>query len=71
MNSVSKMLKSKIQWKDFLKITLDYQLQLRETYLNRYNELFLKIDRDGDGILNKVSRQWLILRTNTNFWLTK
>jgi Ca2+-binding EF-hand superfamily protein len=44
---------SKINFKDFSKIVMDYQIKLRDRYLKNFVIIFKKIDMDNDGIINE------------------
>jgi Ca2+-binding EF-hand superfamily protein len=43
----------KIQYKDFQKILLDYQIKSRDKYLKNFVYLFKKVDLDNNGIINE------------------
>lgn len=43
----------KILFKEFSKIVMDYQIKLRDRYLNNFVFIFKKIDQDNNGIINE------------------
>lgn len=42
-----------IQYKEFIKIVLDYHIRLRDKQLKTFVNLFRKIDKDKNGVLNE------------------
>jgi len=49
----SKLL-SKLQYNDFKKIILDFQLQEHERFLIKFTDLFKSVDNDQDGVISEV-----------------
>ena len=59
-----------IDYKNFLRILLDYQIKCRAKYLSNLNYLFHEIDKDSNGILNENEFIQLVANTdlfNENF----
>lgn len=53
-NLVNQMkMSNNILYKDFIKIVLDYHIRLRDKQLRNFVNLFRKIDKDKNGILNE------------------
>ena len=53
-NLVNQMkMNNNILYKDFIKIVLDYHIRLRDKQLRNFVNLFRKIDKDKNGILNE------------------
>ena len=45
---------SKLQYSDFQKIILDFQLQEHERFLIKFTNLFKSVDNDQDGVISEV-----------------
>lgn len=59
-----------IQYKDFIRVILDYQIKCRVTYLKNLVNLFKELDTDENGILNENEFIQLVANTdlfNENF----
>ena len=47
-------LSSKLQYGDFRKIILDFQLQEHERFLIKFTNLFKSVDNDQDGVISEI-----------------
>ena len=53
-NMVSSLkINNSIQYKEFIKIVLDYHIRLRDKQLKTFVNLFRRIDKDKNGVLNE------------------
>lgn len=43
----------RIEFKDFLKMVMEYQIKLRDRYLKNFVYIFKKVDEDNNGILSE------------------
>jgi hypothetical protein len=55
-----KLIKTRVLYKDFIKVLLDFQLQGHEKFLKHFVKLFRELDTDGDGILNEDEFRGLV-----------
>ena len=55
---------SKLQYADFKKIILDFQLQEHERFLIRFTDLFKSVDNDQDGVISEVQFKDLLRMMN-------
>ena len=62
-----KALKTRILYSDFLKVLLDFQLNNHEKFLNKFIQIFRKVDNDADGIINEQEFRKLIILMDLGF----
>lgn len=62
-----KLIRSRILYKDFLKVLLDYQLLGHEKFLEKFMKIFRQFDTDGDGIINELEFRELVLSMDLGF----
>jgi hypothetical protein len=62
-----KALKTRILYSDFLKTLLDFQLRGHEKFLNKFIQIFRKVDNDADGIINEQEFRKLIVFMDLGF----
>lgn len=43
----------KISYQKFIQIIIEFQIRLRDIYLKHFNEMFIKVDTNRDGIINE------------------
>ena len=43
----------KISYQKFIQIIIEFQIRLRDIYLKNFNEMFIKVDTNRDGIINE------------------
>ena len=43
----------KISYQEFIQIIIEFQIRLRDIYLKNFNEMFIKVDTNRDGIINE------------------
>ena len=55
---------SKLQYSDFKKIILDFQLQEHERFLIKFTNLFKSVDNDQDGVISEVQFKDLLRMMN-------
>ena len=55
---------SKLQYTDFKKIILDFQLQEHERFLIKFTNLFKSVDNDQDGVISEVQFKDLLRMMN-------
>lgn len=55
-----------VNYKDFIRIILDYQIKCRVTYLRNLVDLFKELDTDENGILNE--NEFIQLVANTDLF---
>ena len=53
-----------MQYSDFRKIILDFQLQEHERFLIKFTNLFKSVDNDQDGIISEVQFKNLLQLMN-------
>ena len=62
-----KTMKTRISYADFLKVMLDFQLKGHEKFLAKFIQVFRKVDRDADGIINEHEFTELVLIMDLGF----
>ena len=55
---------SKLQYSDFRKIILDFQLQEHERFLIKFTNLFKSVDNDQDGVISEIQFKDLLSMMN-------
>ena len=60
-------MKTRISYADFLKVMLDFQLKGHEKFLAKFIQVFRKVDRDADGIINEHEFTELVLIMDLGF----
>ena len=62
-----RLAKGRINYNDFLKLLLDFQLKGHEKFLSKFMGLFRRIDRDANGIVNEREFRELVASMDLNF----
>ena len=62
-----KQIKSRVLYKDFLKVLLDFQLVDHERFLLKFIRIFRQFDLDGDGIINEAEFRDLVFTMDLGF----
>lgn len=60
MNLMQNKESEKINYHDFQKIILDFQLQEHEKFLYRFTQIFKQVDQDNNGLINEDEFRQLI-----------
>lgn len=55
---------SKLLWKDFCKVILDFQMQEHERFLLKFTNLFKSVDNDQDGVISELQFKDLLRMMN-------
>ena len=58
--------RGRIQYKEFLKVLLDFQLRGHEKFLQTFVQLYKEVDSDGNGIINEAEFRELLGRVDTD-----
>ena len=53
---------SRIRFREFIKVILDFQLQEHQKFLRKFNIVFKRIDTECSGILNELQFRNLIAK---------
>ncbi|OMJ67252.1 hypothetical protein SteCoe_35632 [Stentor coeruleus] len=62
-----KAMKNRILFSDFIKVLLDFQLKGHEKFLNKFTQIFRKVDTDADGIINEQEFRDLVVFMDLGF----
>lgn len=62
-----KAMKNRILFSDFIKVLLDFQLKGHEKFLNKFTQIFRKVDTDADGIVNEQEFRDLVVFMDLGF----
>ena len=62
-----KLIKTRVLYKDFMKVLLDFQLQGHEKFLTHFTQLFRQFDLDSDGIINEEEFRELVQMMDLGF----